>query len=674
MNHPNANFQQSDYPLHSLRVMLKPLLNEAVTIAKGGHLLLIIARPEFQDSLSWIDFTENAVYESSNNTASDESIAIKQFILQFLGKKDTHHALSENQVNSLDALHFSYKDSQYLLSTFLIPVSSRYLNNYLLMFYNENEALKGFAEGQFHSLINSTEMKNTIERWESLQTNLFNNLFGECEDILIVADSMMQILHVNRAAEVHFDSRLEQMYGMNFSEMVNAYHCKSTNLQDLFKYKPLKIKEKQSFEVTYGKKGLLESEMLLQMQPIGEGLILLRMHDITFQKRQLQLLLEEKLRAEDSDRLKMAFLANMSHEIRTPLNSIIGFSELLLEEEPDQNERIAYYEMIKSAGGTLLQLIEDIIDISKIEAGHIKISKSETDINALLDEVYTIFENERIKRHKTDVSLQLVKAVQGMSFFIQTDPFRIRQILNNLLSNAIKFIDKGLITFGYKAADPGFVQFFVRDTGIGIPREQAHFIFQRFGQIDPSHRNKEGTGLGLSITKHLVELLGGQIWFDSEEGKGTTFYFTLPAEYQKRAFQDAYKATVSADTDWSSHVFLIVDDVEANFVFYKAILKHTGALLLWARDGNEAVKICRNNDAVSLVLMDLQMPQLSGYEASQQIKIFAPQLPIIAQTAFADVEGREKAIAAGCDDYITKPINQQELVELIRNFLYRATE
>lgn len=504
---------------------------------------------------------------------------------------------------------------------------------------------------------------------ENLNQKLYNSLYSENEDALLILDQKFVIIEANEAAASLFGSNKEALTGALFSDFAKKYQCKNSKLMDILNGSSLQLSEKQSFEVSCIHEPGMISEMLLSFQPLDEAHFLLRLHDITIIKNKMQVLLDEKLKAEDNDRLKMAFLANMSHEIRTPLNSIIGFSELLLEEEPDKAERIQYYDMIKSAGDTLLKLIEDIIDISKIEAGHIKISKVETDVNAVLDELLAAFNNERVKKHKNEVKLQLSKGVQGMSFIVLTDPYRLRQILNNLLSNALKFVDKGTITFGYQSTNPGSLQFFVRDTGIGIPREQAHLIFQRFGQIDPSRRNKEGTGLGLSITRHLVELLGGKIWFDSEYQKGTTFYFTLPAEKETRAYQGAYKPAVSFDADWSSSVFLIVDDVEANFMFYKAILKHTGALLLWARDGVEAVKICKNNDAIALVLMDLQMPNLSGYDASRQIKAFAPHLPIIAQTAFADVEGRDKAMEAGCDDYITKPVNQQELMELMHQML-----
>ncbi|MDO8897621.1 MAG: response regulator, partial [Bacteroidales bacterium] len=215
-----------------------------------------------------------------------------------------------------------------------------------------------------------------------------------------------------------------------------------------------------------------------------------------------------------------------------------------------------------------------------------------------------------------------------------------------------------------------FVQFFVKDSGIGIQRDKQHLVFQRFGQIDnTAKRNHEGTGLGLSITKQLVELLGGKIWFDSEFSKGTTFYFTLPVSRGTQVFRGENKPFIDASFNWSEKLFLIVDDVEANFLFYKAILKHTGALLLWAKNGVEAVKICRNNNSVNLVLMDLQMPQLSGFDATKQIKAFKPHLPIIAQTAFSDIEGRREALSAGCDDYITKPVNQAELISLIQAVL-----
>lgn len=378
---------------------------------------------------------------------------------------------------------------------------------------------------------------------------------------------------------------------------------------------------------------------------------------------------EKRIKAEENDRLKTVFLANMSHEIRTPLNSIIGFSELLLDQEDVGAESQEYAQMIQTAGDLLLQLINDIIDISKIEAGQIKISKSEVDVASVLEDLLLTFENQKKRRAKDHVQLILEKPEANIK--IQTDPHRFRQIFTNLLSNALKFSDEGSIRFGFTEIEQDFVQFFVKDTGTGIEAEKTHLIFQRFAKFDsPQGHNKEGTGLGLSITKQLVELLGGKIWFDTAYQKGSTFYFTLPLAKpdQSNLIKGKTKA-LGKMPDWSEEVFLVVDDVEANFLFYRSMLKHTYVKLIWAKDGRDAIAHCVKDASISLVLMDVMMPHMDGYDTAIQIKAFRPSLPIIAQTAFADDFGKTKALAAGCDDYITKPIQQSELMTIIQMLL-----
>jgi PAS domain S-box-containing protein len=402
----------------------------------------------------------------------------------------------------------------------------------------------------------------------------------------------------------------------------------------------------------------------------GESFLLAVVRDITHQTQTEQKLTEAKLRAEESDKLKSAFLANMSHEIRTPLNSIIGFSELLLDEDTEQADKENFLNLISNAGKSLLQLIDDIIDISKIEAGQIKISKSKVEINGLLDEVKTTFDKEMEKRGKGLVKLILDKPLADNQLYLFTDPFRLRQILSNLLSNAIKFVDDGFVKFGYNGINDELIQFYIKDTGIGIEKDKSHLIFQRFGQVDHAYkRNLDGTGLGLAITKHLVELLDGKIWFDSEPDKGSTFYFTMPIEADFWGSSSENLLFGRMMNDWSNRVFLVVDDVEANFRFLKAVFRDTKALLLWAKSADDAIKICRNNNSITLVLMDIRMPEKDGNQAAKTIKGFAPNLPIIAQTAFADEADRLLALQSGCDDYISKPICKKELASLINKLV-----
>ena len=395
------------------------------------------------------------------------------------------------------------------------------------------------------------------------------------------------------------------------------------------------------------------------------------LRDITGQKELENELKQAMRKAEEADKLKSAFLANMSHEIRTPLNSIIGFSEILLDEETTEEEKLEYTQLISTAGKTLQQLIDDIIDVSKIEAGQIRIVKTEVDIHQVLDELFTTFNNLRQNNQKENIELRLRKPISDRNLLIHTDQFRFRQIMTNLLSNAMKFVDRGFIEFGYTLPEAGLLQFYVKDTGVGIEREKASVIFQRFGQIDSTYkRNLSGTGLGLSICKSLVELLGGQIWFDSEKEMGTTFYFTLPVS-EDIATNGGSIYPDRPKLDWSDQVFLIVDDVQPNYLFLKAMLKETAATILWARTGKEAVDLVQNSTKIDLVLMDIRMPEMDGYEASKQIKMLFPDLPIIAQTAFSASEDLVLAKQSGCNDYITKPVSVIELLSSIKKLINR---
>ena len=379
-------------------------------------------------------------------------------------------------------------------------------------------------------------------------------------------------------------------------------------------------------------------------------------------------LVEAKNKAEQSDRLKSAFLANMSHEIRTPMNAIIGFANFLTEAEDDE-ERNECCQLIIENGNHLLSLINDIIDISKIEAGMLELSKSEFVLNDLIQEVLRIFQNDQNVKIK-DLKISCNNGLDSTDSIIYSDRKRLKQILINLINNACKFTDQGYVEFGYNLHSELLI-FYVKDTGRGIELEKQKFIFERFmqGALDntPDH---DGSGLGLAISKSFVKLFGGEIWFESEKGIGSVFYFTLQFDrgIGSTYNQDKIKFEIM-DDKWKDKVILIAEDVATNYILLQKFLRKTGATLIWAKNGQEAVDECRTNNHIDLVLMDIRMPILNGIDATKQIKAINIDLPVIAQTAYAMDGDGERSRQAGCDDYISKPIILSEFMAMIEKYL-----
>jgi PAS domain S-box-containing protein len=398
--------------------------------------------------------------------------------------------------------------------------------------------------------------------------------------------------------------------------------------------------------------------------------------DITQQQVIEEQLILAKEKAEEADNLKSTFLANMSHEIRTPMNGILGFSDLLMSEDTTERERKNYIEIIYQSGKQLLNIINDILDISKIEVGQIQIHEENCSLNDMLDELKGLL--KPTEQNKQGLKIEVHKELTDNESIVITDGFRVRQILTNLINNAIKFTSKGYVEFGYmiipeddtsenKQAN---IQFYVKDTGIGIPDSKREIIFDRFRQSDESHTRKfGGTGLGLAISKGFVELLGGKIWHKSIEKSGSTFFFTIP---YKAGIPDSYQkieAKFNSHHSWTDKSILIVEDDDTSFQYLVKILKKTGINILRAVSGFEAVSTCEKQNKIDLVLMDIQLPGMNGYQATQRIKLIRPDLPIIAQTAHALQEDKQKTLDAGCTDYISKPIKRQLLLSKIEKIL-----
>lgn len=374
----------------------------------------------------------------------------------------------------------------------------------------------------------------------------------------------------------------------------------------------------------------------------------------------------EKERAEKSDKLKSIFLANMSHEIRTPMNSIIGFTKLLLTNGFNKSQTKKYLKIINKNSEQLLTLLNDIIDLSKIEIGELKLDKSEFSLTTLMEEIYSSFYvNKHLQEKQIDFKYDFY---EELDCNVISDRNRLKQILNNLISNAIKFTEKGSIHFGCYFIEPGILKCYVKDTGPGISDKHKYEIFNRFVQVDrEEHSKKEGTGLGLSITKGLIKLLGGEIGIKSKKDKGTIFYFTIPVQ-KTEDNSEISDNVIDKKYDFSNVNILIAEDIEDNYQLIREILKKTKCNMKWVKDGLQCLNEFKKRK-YDIILMDMRMPIMSGYDAVKRIRELDKDIPIIAQTAYALTNDKQNLLSIGCSEYIPKPIDNNELLSTISKYI-----
>jgi signal transduction histidine kinase/ligand-binding sensor domain-containing protein/CheY-like chemotaxis protein len=398
---------------------------------------------------------------------------------------------------------------------------------------------------------------------------------------------------------------------------------------------------------------------------------------------ELELLIEQrthelivaKEKAEESDRLKSSFLANLSHEIRTPLNAIMGFSTLIAEGESSKEDVIKFNQIIQNSGISLLSLIEDIIDFSKIESGYINIVLEKVPLQRILENISIIYNLQLKKSQSSSIKNIEFKVITGddiENIYLTVDEVRLNQILSNLINNAIKFTQQGTIEVGYKINKEGhIIEFYVKDTGIGIKKENLQFIFLRFRKVeDNSTEIHRGAGLGLSIAQQLVNILGGTIYAESEPMKGSTFFFTLPLSSENSP-QPAYDKPLKINhlPDLKNLKIIIAEDDEANFAYIQKLVQRTGCIILHANNGKQVLFHLEKNPDIAFILMDIKMPIMDGIEALKEIRKRGLSIPVIAQTAYALADEINIFKEAGFNEYLTKPIISSELFDRINKIL-----
>ena len=383
---------------------------------------------------------------------------------------------------------------------------------------------------------------------------------------------------------------------------------------------------------------------------------------------QKQALIKAKIKAEEGDLLKASFLANLSHEIRTPMNAINGFTELILNTDIDKKERIEYLHVIQNNGKNLVSIIDDLIEMSKIDSNQVSPNFSEINLESCIVELYKTIKITIPK--KKSIKFKLIKSSVPAEHNIITDEIKLKQVIINLLTNAIKYTDEGFVKFKYEIDEQqGLIYFTIQDSGSGIEEDHQQHVFDRFKRVENDKSIQVGgLGLGLSISKAYIEILGGTISFESKMGEGSTFYFSIPLQYVKSEPIIVKPIKEKEGMKSANKTILIAEDDNINFLLFQKMMKDKDFKIIRAKNGQEAVDICISNSNIDLVLMDIKMPVLNGFEAVEQIKPIRPELPIIAQTAYSSSEDRIKIEKAGFDDYITKPLSRERLFELIDKY------
>ena len=481
---------------------------------------------------------------------------------------------------------------------------------------------------------------------------------------IILADNIEVISFANPAAEQIFGVEKDGLIGRSFKEFTSdeAFN----KLSEETKVRSRGNKSNYEVEIIRGDKQVRQVLVTATPRFDDKGKVIGSFgifRDVTDRNRIMSELEKAKKKAEESDQLKTVFLQNMSHEVRTPMNGIIGFSEMLNDDDLTPKKRRNYTDIIINNSKQLLQIIQDIIAISSLETKQEKVRREHTSVNDILFELQTVHMATAKKRN---VEFFVKKGLRDSQAMIYSDPVKLRLILESLISNAFKFSTHGPIEIDYLLKNKE-LEFVVRDKGIGIHPDMHDKIFNRFWQVDQGTTRKYGgTGLGLAISKGYIELLGGKIWVKSELGEGSEFYCTIPYVPVDKTNHSEKKHGTVIDPNWNNKTILVAEDEEINYIFLDEMISRAGAKVMHAKNGKEAIEYVHTYP-IDLILMDIKMPVMDGYEAATEIRKENAKVPIIALTAYVNSEDMDKAKNAGCNDFLTKPIVMSKLISIIEN-------
>ena len=511
------------------------------------------------------------------------------------------------------------------------------------------------SAAQIGHIVESKMALNSLQESEQK----FKKISENSPDAIFISDKEKKLLYVNQKAARLLGYEKEELVEMTIEQVTSD--ARADENSSVFK----EILKKGNFytEIELIKKNGRKVAVDLNATLLPDGNVYGSCRDITERLENRRQLIEAKEKAEESDRLKSAFLANMSHEIRTPMNGILGFTELLKENNLSVDRQGKYIEVIQRSGRRMLNTVNDIIDISKIDSGQVSISLSDFSVKEELESLITFF---RPQAREKGINISLSCGFNAEEDKVCADKTKFHSIVTNLIKNALKYTHEGFIEVGCKMNGDKRL-FYVKDTGRGIPPERQEAIFNRFEQADIEDVHAlEGSGLGLAISRSYVEMMGGNIWVESEPGEGSVFYFTIASNCDNLK-TGIRKPSVSYTGERPQKKFrvLIAEDDDTSFLHLEVVLAKYAREIIRAQDGVELLEILRSDTDIDLILMDIKMPRMNGYEAARRTREINKKIPIIAQTAYALPGDKEKALDAGCDDYIEKPIDKRILVELI---------
>lgn len=534
--------------------------------------------------------------------------------------------------------------------------------------------MKSFTEdgdehnGKIKNVGRKKEKKNLRKEAQQKDNLLYGDFFKNYQGLISIIDLKGHYVYLNNTWGKIIGYTYTEMIGQPFMDYVHPDDFQNT--LDVYPYL-------QSNKNILGFRNRIRcndgSYRWIEWHSFLSGKLIYSIsHDITDRENAERDLIAEKKAAQDGEKQKTAMLQNISHDMKTPLNAIIGFSDLILNHLEDQDKLVKYTSVIRQSSVDLLHLINDVLDISRIEKGQLQANLTICNLPQLFQEICDFFINHKKKIRKDHLEISVNHICDKLYKSVYMDGIKVKQIFFNLIYNALKFTNEGFIVFGCSRISNSHVEFYVSDTGIGIPEEKQNLIFERFRKIENNNRpDCMGSGLGLSIVKGLIDLLQGEIRLKSIVGKGTTFFFRIPFKPALSGQVKAMNDSESKPLKWNQYQILIVEDDEFGLRYLMEILSKTGAIIETVQTAEEALDLISSGKSFDIIIMDIRLKGMNGYEATRIIKRIKPEATVIAQSAYATQDSITKALDAGCDDYIIKPFDKKTLLTKLEMLLYR---